>query len=228
MVESPRDGELEVAYSKKGGHLNLSLQGERVKFAFISEEKVASPSLCVCRRAPGRFSDMCGFESTHTQGVLDRCTRGEASRCTSVDCLTQVVEARTLFETKGRYGSPRSRQLWKDRKSSASGYPQAAWPWLMREKKLVRSRTLLARVVRSHSRATDSCTTSSLWREVPDDSLVLVDRDFRRRESWCPRSAYGHRNHVSLDDAGLEVPGHRSGPVLESRGALGDDLSQNC
>src|SRR6185437_4190200 len=128
--ESPPDG---AGDFKKGGH--LLRQGERVKFAFISEEKVAFPVAVLCRLLAVSPS---GFYAT--QG------RPRSRHARRDDKLTErVVEAHAA--SKGRYGSPR---VHAELKAAGERVGRKRVARLMREKKLT------ARTRRRFRTTTDS------------------------------------------------------------------------
>ncbi|HYR49409.1 MAG TPA: IS3 family transposase [Candidatus Eisenbacteria bacterium] len=118
---------------KKGGH--LLRQGERVKFAFISEEKVAFPVAVLCRLLAVSPS---GFYAA--QG------RPRSLHARRDDKLTeQVVGAHAA--SKGRYGSPR---VHAELKAAGECVGRKRVARLMREKKLA------ARMRRRFRTTTDS------------------------------------------------------------------------
>ncbi|HVZ85484.1 MAG TPA: IS3 family transposase [Polyangia bacterium] len=118
---------------KRGGH--LLRQGERVKFAFISEEKVAFPVAVLCRLLAVSPS---GFYAMHGRPRSLHARRDDK-------LAEQVVEAHAA--SKGRYGSPR---VHAELKAAGERVGRKRVARLMREKKLA------ARTRRRFRTTTDS------------------------------------------------------------------------
>ena len=121
-----------------------------------------------------------------------------------VDCSTmRVADSK---QNRDHFGSSEGR-------SGESGYPMLRLATLM----AVRSH-LLANAAFGRFEDSEPVLTSSLWREVPDDSLVLVDRNFLAAGILVPLVRDGRNRHWMT-----RAKTTTKWTVLESM-APGDDL----
>jgi hypothetical protein len=179
----------------------------RLKLVLPGRTKTVVPStVAEAREKVGadpleRLFEMCARKWAH-QSARRHAWRGLAMY--GVDCSTLRVADST--QNRAHFGG-------SDGRSGESGYPMLRLATLM----AVRSH-LLASAAFGRFEDSEIVLTSSLWREVPDDSLVLVDRNFLAAGILVPLVRDGRNRHWMT-----RAKTTTKWSVLESLGK-GDDL----